>query len=191
MYEVTRGIATLVGVAVGGFLIWLATQVNSQATGGYWAEYGLLAGAGLVLALALAFGSVTKGLRPAFSPGRFVLGFLPALVVVGWIALAHQPNGNWFRGHTLAWSSDLSLKGFVNDMGNMLEALALALGVVFGFCFDTVPTASYPPVRMARDADEPLTAERRAAVRGDRVAAPATTPDDGAAARPTEAETRS
>jgi hypothetical protein len=191
MYELTRGFSTLFGVAVGGFLVWLATQVDDETVGGYWAEYGLLAGAGLVLALALAFGSVTRGIRPAFSPGRFLFAWLPALVVVGWIALANQPGGAALHGHFVSWSGDLSIGGVVGDMGAELGALALALGVIFGFCFDTVPTAlGTPAATTARDADEPLTAERRAAVERDRerVAVSATAADDGAATPSREAE---
>src|SRR4051794_22191579 len=186
MYELSRGVSALVGAAVGGFLLWLATQVNEDTTGGYWAEYGLIAGAGLVLALALAMGSTTRGIRPAFSPGRFLLAFLPVLAVVGWIAIANQPHGNWFRAHVLNWSGDLSIDGFVNDMGDVLAALALSVGVVFGFCFDTVPVGARVTERdvVARDADEPIAAERRTTVPrpvSEPVAAPATTVDDGAA----------
>jgi hypothetical protein len=188
MYELSRGVSALLGAAVAGFLVWLATQVNGETTGGYWAEYGLLAGAGLVLALALAIGSTTRGIRPAFSPGRFLIAFLPVLVVVGWITIAHQPHGNWFRGHVLNWSGDLSIDGFVSDMGDVLAALSLAVGVVFGFCFDTVPVATVTPPERAvvtHDADEPLAAERRTVDDGEPVrepvAAPAATPDDGAA----------
>jgi hypothetical protein len=185
MYELSRGVSALVGAAVGGFLLWLATQVNEKTTGGYWAEYGLIAGAGLVLALALAMGSTTRGIRPAFSPGRFLIAFLPVLVVVGWITIAHQPHGNWFRAHVLSWSGDLSIDGFVSDMGDVLAALALSVGVVFGFCFDTVPVRAVVPERdVVADADEPIAAERRTAVPrpvSEPVASPATTVDDGAA----------
>jgi hypothetical protein len=188
MYELSRGVSALLGAALGGFLLWLATQVNDQTTGGYWAQYGLIAGAGLILALALAFGSTTRGLRPAFSPGRFLFSFLPVLIAVAWIVLAHQPNGNWFRDHVNSWSADLSIDGFVDDMGDVLAALALGLGVVFGFCFDTVPVVREVPegAPVARDADAPLTAERRTVDEepvDEPVAAPAATVDDGAVER--------
>jgi len=186
MYELSRGVTALLGAAVGGFLVWLSTQVNGDSTGGYWAELGLLAAAGLVLALALAFGSMTRGLRPAFSPGRFVASFVPVLIVVGWIAIAQQPDANWFRDHAQEWSDDIGIGGLVGDLGGAIGALSLALGVIFGFCFDTVPTTlSGAPAApaVARDADEPLAAERRTVVEPeeDEVAAPATTVDDGAA----------
>ena len=189
MYELSRGVSALLGAAVGGFVLWLATQTNQDTTGGYWAELGLIAGAGLVLALALAMGSTTRGIRPAFSPGRFLIAFLPVLVVVAWIAVAHQPQGNWFAGHVQNWSGDLSIDGFVNDMGDVLAALALSVGVVFGFCFDTVPVRAVVPEReaVAPDADEPLAAERETVVPrpvSEPVAAPAATVDDGAATPP-------
>jgi hypothetical protein len=192
MYEVSRGVSALLGAALGGLLLWLATQVNSGNTGGYWAQMGLVAGAGLVLALALAFGSTTRGLRPAFSPGRFLVSFLPVLVVTAWIVIAHQPHANWFRDHVLAWSSDLHIRSFVDDMGQMLAALALATGVVFGFCFDTVPVTRAVPEGEAvtQDADEPVAAERREVVDDpaepveparEPVATPASATDDGTA----------
>jgi hypothetical protein len=189
MYELSRGVSALLGAALGGFLLWLATQVNADATGGYWAQNGLIASAGLILALALAFGSTTRGLRPAFSPGRFVFSFLPVLIAVTWIVIAHQPNANWFGDHVNAWSRDLSVDGFVNDMGGVLAALTLGLGVVFGFCFDTVPVVREVPedAPVVRDADAPLAAERRsvddepiAEPVAEPVAAPAATSDGGA-----------
>jgi len=51
MYGLTRGVITLLGAAVAGFLIWLATQVSDGTNGGYWAVYGLIAAAGLTMAL--------------------------------------------------------------------------------------------------------------------------------------------
>ena len=48
MYGLTRGTITLLGAALAGFLIWLASQVDGGTTGGYWSIYGLLAAAVLV-----------------------------------------------------------------------------------------------------------------------------------------------
>ena len=50
-HDPTRAFATLLGVAVAGFLAWLTTRIGDGTTGGYWAEYGILAGAGLSIAL--------------------------------------------------------------------------------------------------------------------------------------------
>ena len=174
-YGPTRAMATLIGVAVAGFLIWIATQISDKTTGGYWAEYGIVAGAGLVLALSQLLGGWTKFGIPRLSASVLLLGFIPALVAVGWITIFHQPHGNWFRSHVVSWSGDIGITGFVRDMKEMLPVLTLGLGVVFGFSFDTtgprrirraagVPAtrpATAPVDRMATD--EPLTAERGAA----------------------------
>jgi len=164
--------ATLIGVAVAGFLIWLATQISDQTTGGYWAEYGIVAGAGLVLALSQLLGGWTKFGLPRLSASVLLLAFIPALVAVGWITIFHQPHGNWFRSHVVSWSGDIGIDGFVRDMKEMLPVLTLGLGVVFGFSLDTTgPRRIRRPanVHATRPAtatvdrkatDEPLTAER-------------------------------
>lgn len=171
-YDPTRGMATLIAVAAAGLLVWLATQIDDKMTGGYWAEYGILAGAGLVLALSQIVGGWTKFGMPRLSPSVFLLAFIPSLIVVGWITIFHQPQGNWFRGHIVNWSGDLGIGGFVQDMGELLPALALGLGLVFGYTFDTtgprraattrdtgVTTPAPAPVDRAAT-EEPLSAER-------------------------------
>ena len=47
MYGLTRATTTLIAAGVAGLLIWIATQVNDETVGGFWAVYGLIAGAGL------------------------------------------------------------------------------------------------------------------------------------------------
>ena len=51
--------------AVGGagVLLWAATLVGQQTDGRFWAEMGIVAGAGLALALSQLIGGWTKGLR--------------------------------------------------------------------------------------------------------------------------------
>lgn len=156
MTGTTRAVATLLAVAVAGALGWLSTQLGDGSTGRYWAIYGLLAAAGLVLAL-----SQMRGV-PRFSPSVFLLAFLPALIVVAWIAAYHQPNGNWARGHVLTWTADIGLAQFVVTMGGVLELLAVGLGAVLGFTLlgerVAVPaTAAYD----RRAADEPLSPDRQ------------------------------
>jgi hypothetical protein len=171
----TRGVATLLGAAAAGFLIWLATQVEGDSTAGFWAAMGLLAAAGLALALSQLLGGWTKWGWPRISAGVFLLGFLPALVAGGWLLLAHQPNDEWFRADVLDWSSDLGIGGVVEDLAAYLPVVAFALGLLFGFTFDTTgPRVDERAVVERRrhderpepfeehaDADEPLTAERR------------------------------
>jgi hypothetical protein len=164
---VARGVMTLIGAAAAGLLLWLATQVGDDSTGGYWAVYGLLAAAGLALALSQLLGGWTKWGWPKISAAVFLLGFVPVLVAGGWLLLAHQPNGEWFRGDVLNWSNDIGVGGLVEDLREYLPVVAFGIGLVFGFTFDTkgprVREAPVEPVPVeARaDADEPLTAERR------------------------------
>jgi hypothetical protein len=184
----TRGVATLVGAGAAGLLIWLATQTGDQTTGDYWALYGLLAAAGLALALSQLLGGWTKWGWPRISSGVFLLGFVPVLIAGGWILLAHQPSDNWFQETAVNWAGDIGLGGLVDDFEALLPALALGIGLVFGFTFDTTgprvaeervaerraPVTTPAPVEERAAADEPLTAERRTI--------PATMPDPEAEA---------
>ncbi|HXH87855.1 MAG TPA: hypothetical protein VNI55_04535 [Gaiellaceae bacterium] len=183
MIGLTRGFSTLVGVGVAGFLIWLAAQTGQGTSGEYWATYGLIAAAGLTIALSQILGGWTKGGWPRLSLGVFLLGFLPALVAGGWVLLARQP-ADFFN--TSNWSRDLGIDPVVSDLGELLAAVAFGIGLTFGLTFDTsgprrhvdveertIETPRPTPaadVRSGdvrndvrndvRDADEPLTAER-------------------------------
>ena len=172
--QVTRAVMTLLGAAAAGLLLWLATQVGDDSTGGYWAVYGLLAAAGLSLALSQLLGGWTKWGWPKISAAVFLLGFLPVLVAGGWLLLAHQPESADFRGDVLSWSNDIGIGGPVEDLREYLPVVAFAIGLVFGFTFDTrgprvreVTVADrrrdtrVVPAQDRTDADEPLTAERR------------------------------
>ena len=134
MFGATRGIATLVAAVVGGFLLWLATQIGAETQGEYWATYGLIAAAGLVFALSQLLGGWTKWGWPRLSLGVFLLGFLPVLALGGWVLLARQP-ADFFN--TSNWSRDWRIYDFVADLGNILPAIAFAIGLTFGLVFDT------------------------------------------------------
>jgi len=184
MIGVARGISTLAGAAVAGILLWVATQIGAETSGEYWTTYGLIAAAGLTMALSQILGGWTKWGWPRFSIGVFTLGFLPVLVAGVWILLARQP-ADWMN--TSNWSRDLGIYGGVADLGNILPAIAFGIGLVFGLSFDTsgrqqevverdvrrdaaVPVARSTEPPDTRAADEPLTAERGA------YAAPPTVP---------------
>ena len=137
MYGLTRGTMTLLGAGVAGLLIWIATQINDHTTGGYWAVYGLIAGAGLTMALSQLFGGWTKWGWPRMSASVFLFAFLPVLVAAGWIVLAAQPHGNWFHDHVLNWSGDIHIRGLVTDLAEYVGVLAFGIGLVFGLTFDT------------------------------------------------------
>jgi hypothetical protein len=166
MNGASRAVATLAGAAVAGVLLWVAAaHVDRQYTGGYWAAYGIVAAAGLVLALTQVRG------RNGNPPVMFVLAFLPVLIVAGWVLAAMQPDGNWFRAHTLAWSGDIGVRDVVQSVGTWLGVLAFGVGYTLGLTLEPAPAVVVEPVpqrtvtdeRVTDDrvADEPLTAERR------------------------------
>jgi hypothetical protein len=139
MYGLTRGAITLLGAGAAGLLVWLATQIDDGSTGGYWAVYGLIAAAGLTMALSQLLGGWTKGRLPRLSPNVFLLAFIPVLIAAGWVILAEQPHGNWFRDHVRSWSDDVSIDGLVRDLGEYVSVLAFGIGLTFGISFDTTP----------------------------------------------------
>jgi hypothetical protein len=163
MIGITRGVSTLAGAVVAGILLWFATQIGTQTSSEYWSTYGLIAAAGLTMALSQILGGWTKWGWPRFSLGVFLIGFLPVLVAGGWVLLARQP-ADWMN--TSNWSRDLSIFGVVNDLGNVLPAVAFGIGLTFGLSFDTAgprrEVVAEEPVREERisDADSPLTADR-------------------------------
>ncbi len=163
MIGLTRGISTLAGAAVAGILLWFATQIGTETSTEYWATYGLIAAAGLTMALSQILGGWTKWGWPRFSVGVFLLGFLPALVAGGWVLLARQP-ADWMN--TSNWSRDLGIFGLVADLGNILPAIAFGVGLTFGLSFDTagprreVVEEEHVHHERTRDADAPLTADR-------------------------------
>jgi hypothetical protein len=172
MYGLTRGTLTLIGVAVAGFLLWLATRFGFDgSTAEYWATVGLLAGAGLAIALSQLLGGWTKWGVPRISAAVFLLGFLPALAVGGLVLLASQPDGATMQATAAGWVNDLGLGWLLGDIVAMLPVVAFALGLVFGLTFDTTgPRVDDEDVDVVhahphdRVADEPVTAERHEVV---------------------------
>ena len=181
MYGPTRATMTLLGAAAAGFLIWLGTQINDHSTGGYWVVYGLIAGAGLVMALSQLLGGWTKWGVPRVSASVLLWAFIPVLVVAGWVIVAGQPHPNWFRNHIVNWSGDIHVRGLVNDLKEYIPVLAFGIGLAFGLSFDTSGPRTVRATGRRRDvamdrraADEPTTAERTRvgdSTRGDRVVA--------------------
>jgi hypothetical protein len=171
-----KPVATLAGAGAAGVLLWVAAQMDRGSTGGYWAAYGVVAGAGIVMALTQFRG---YGGNP---PGMFVLGLIPVLIAAGWVLLAKQPDPNWFRSHVLSWSGDIGIRDVVHDVGTWLGVLAFGIGYVLGATLEpaaagrrraaaarpaAAPSRTPPaPVRAPaaydrRAAEEPTLAERR------------------------------
>jgi len=142
MYGLTRATLTLIGAAAVGVLLWLATTIlpddlADASLGGYWAAFGLVALGGLAMALSQLLGGWTKWGWPRVSSHVFLVGFLPTLVVGGWMLAAHEPENYWLGRHIRSWSGDLGIESLVSDLGLMLPAIALGIGLVFGLTFDT------------------------------------------------------
>jgi len=153
MYGLTRATTTLIAAAVAGLLIWFASQVNGDSVGDFWAEYGLIAAAGLVMALSQLLGGWTKWGWPRLSATFLLLAFLPIAIVSLWIVLAAEPGSGWFHDHVLSWSSDLHISGLVNDLKEYVPVFAFGIGLVFGYSFDTTGPR--------REVVEPATTRRR------------------------------
>jgi hypothetical protein len=142
MYGLTRATLTLIGVAAVGVLLWFATQIigndpSTASAGEYWATFGVVAGAGLVIALSQLLGGWTKWGWPRISGKVFLVGFLPTLVAGGWILAAQEPGEAWLGRNIRSWSGHLGIEGLVTDLGLMIPAVAFAIGLVFGLTFDT------------------------------------------------------
>jgi len=132
-----RALFTLAGAAAAGFLVWLASLFELGDAEEFWLAMGLVAAGGLVLGLSQLFGGWTKWGMPVLSPGVFFLAFVPAALAVGWILLATQPDGGWQQGRLAGWSDDVGILGFVQDLAPFAPALALGLGLLLAFSFDT------------------------------------------------------
>lgn len=169
MYDASRGLTLALAAALAGLALWGAAEVGTQTPGRFWGAMAIVAGGGLVLALANHVGTWTKGLRMRISPSTFVIAFLPVLVCVGWILVATQPGSGWQEGRLDHWSNSIGILGLVKSVGLWHGVLAFGFGLVLGLCFDGVPAPvpEEPPAYAgpAPAADEPVTAERRWAAR--------------------------
>jgi hypothetical protein len=164
LYDATRGLTTALAAGLAGLLLWTATLVGQQTTVRFWESMGIVAGAGLVVALSQVLGGWTKGMQLRLSPGTFLLGFVPVLVCVGWILTATQPGHGWHDGTLISWSHDVGLMGVIHALGLWHGVLAFGFGLVLGMTLDTVPLPAPAPaedvVMDRRAADEPVAAER-------------------------------
>ena len=183
MYDASRGLTLALAAALAGLGLWGATQIGMQTTGRFWLSMAVVAGAGLLIALANHVGTWTKGLRLRLSPGTFVLAFVPVLIVAGWILVATQPGNGWEGGRLHSWSTSIGILGVVHSLGLWHGVLAFSIGLMFGLSFDGVPAPVEEDVAPAYAegspaADEPVAAERRYSARRGPATPPATTPTD-------------
>ena len=157
MYGLTRAATTLIGILVAGFLLWLGTQILPDTRGEYWAALGLVAVAGLTMALSQLLGGWTKWGWPRVSGKVFLLGFVPALILGGWVLAAGEPGDGFFARNVGSWSDDIGIGGVVDDLTTVLPAIAFGIGLVFGFTFDTTG----PRVRKQAPVATPVAAAAR------------------------------
>ncbi len=192
MYGMTRATTTLLAAGVAGLLIWIATQVDEKTLGGFWAVYGLIAGAGLVMALSQLLGGWTKWGFPKLAVTVFLLAFVPIAIVSLWIVLAAEPGNSWFHRHVISWSGDIHVRGLVNDLKQYVAVFAFGIGLTFGYSFDTTGPRRAVPARGERPAaapvpvDRPATDEPTSAERAETEGAPARTPRFGLGRRKRE-----
>src|SRR4051812_18855176 len=146
LYDATRGLTTAAAAGVAGLLLWLATLVGVQSVTRFWESMGIVAAAGLVVALSQVIGGWTKGGALRVSPGAFLLAFLPVLVCVGWILMATQPGHGWHEGTITSWSHSIGIMGLVHALGLWHGVLAFGFGLVLGMTLDTVPAPVVEPV---------------------------------------------
>ena len=148
MQGLTRGAMTLFGVVAAGFLIWWGASAlpgEGDATiGEFWWAAGLIAAAGLIMALSQLLGGWTKWGLPRISGKVFLLGFLPALIVGGWVVVAAEPGDHWLGSHVRAWSDDIGLENLVDDLMKAWPALAFGVGLALGLTFDTTGPRTEP-----------------------------------------------
>lgn len=174
MYGLTRATTTLIGAAIVGFLLWAASETleeggvfEADASSRFWGGMGLLAAAGLVMALSQLLGGWTKWGWPRVSGAVFLAGFLPVLIAGLWVLFYIHPGDNWLANNVRDWSRDLGIDGVVESLSLMYAAIAFLIGLVFGFTFDTsgprvktvepvgtAPSAHARPVERRTDGDE-------------------------------------
>jgi hypothetical protein len=164
---VNRAPATLIGAAIAGVLLWVAAaHIDRTTTGGYWAAYFIIGAAGLAFGLSQLRGA---GGHP---PAMLLLGFLPVLIVAGWILVAMQPNAAAPAAHVRAWSSDMGIRDVVRSGGTWLGVLAFGIGATLAAVLEPFGRrrARRAEPLDEQAANEPTTAERRevAATRGRR-----------------------
>ncbi|HEY5159642.1 MAG TPA: hypothetical protein VII83_01095 [Gaiellaceae bacterium] len=179
-----RAGTTLAGSAAAGALIWFVPHFDRWSTGGYWGAMATFAAAGLVLGVAQLRG------REGSAIAMFLIVFVPVLIVGGWVVLAAQPRGDWFRNQIVSWSSDIGVDHAVRNLGEHVTVLAFGIGLVFGLMFEPAMirrrrTVAAPVVAPASTTSMPPV-ETPASEEPTRVETSKTAEPESAAAEPTE-----
>src|SRR5256886_15737983 len=135
MYGLTRATITLIAAAAAGLLIWFATQIDDKSVGGFWAVYGLIAGAGLVMALSQLLGGWTKWGWPRLAITFLLTAFIPIAFVSLWIVLAAEPGNGWVHPHVPARAGASPILGLGKALREDLPAFSFRVGLLVGSVF--------------------------------------------------------
>jgi hypothetical protein len=176
MTKMRRPVAILVAAAIAGGGLWLAGHWDAETTGGYWAMLGVVALAGILVALA------QLSLPDTSVRGMLGIAFLPMLIVAGWILVAAQPQPNTYRDHAREWNNDLGFADVVNYLDPFVFVFAFGLGLVVGLSLLAgytrrrmiqaepvmIPPPAYTPTTVRAAGSTPTTATAPAAERFDR-----------------------
>jgi hypothetical protein len=163
MTGINRTLGTLLAMVAAGCLLWAAAQVGRGSNGDYWGAYGIVAAAGVVVAVSQFRGGDRRSLA------TLALAFVPVLLIAVWVLAALEPQGSWLRNHVLAWSSDLGISTAVRDVGTWAGVLAFGTGFVLALALE--PAGRFGPARHA-------SRRRRALVEQYSLRSPARAPEE-------------
>src|SRR5438105_6983630 len=159
MYGLTRATTTLLAAAAAGLLLWIATRFRNDQVGGYWARLGVLAAAGLMMALPRLLGGRGKLGSPGAVIAVLLFAFVPVAVVSLCVIVAGEPGAGSFHNHVLLWARDIHVSGLLTDLLSDAPVLAFGTGLVFGCSF--VTTRSRMRDRQVVDPPETVTLRAR------------------------------
>lgn len=142
-YDATHGILLALAAAIAGACLWLvSTQIGFATPGRFWASMGIMFAAGFIVIVQRVLGVAMKGELPRPAPATFLIGFLPALVCVGWTLIATQPIGADLRSNFWNASASIGVLQLVQALGGYDWLLAFGLGAALGLCLDGAPAVN-------------------------------------------------
>ena len=142
-YDFNRGLATLIGAAIAGGLIWVAGMyIDDKTTGGYWAVYGIIAGAGLVMALSQLVGKRLEpvghqveehaALQTERRPVEFVVADKPVVLVAARAREANVVHGRMGRARQALEGPERGQRDAAPPLRGAGEGVAAGERVVHG-----------------------------------------------------------
>ena len=137
MYGLTRGVTTLIGVAVAGGMIWLASWMGPRdSVSDYWIAMEIRRGRRTRARRLPAARRLDEYSMPRISRPSCCWASSRRWSRAEWVLVAAQPGTNG-RGARSATGRTIGISDVVADVTPIVGAVALGLGVVAGFVFDT------------------------------------------------------